>query len=161
MTLYNLTIEYMQLLENDEEITSEDLQNLLNLEEHISIKAENISKLIKNLEGDNLALSKEVARLSSSFKINTNKIKTLKDYLLTNMQIAQINQIKSSLFNVSIYKNPLSVEVIDEDTINEKYKTYKTACKIDKISIIKDFKEDGEVPTGVKIIQDGINLRIK
>ena len=160
MNLYNLTTAYMEILESGEEIINEDLQRLLQLEEHISVKADNISKLIKNLEGNNLAIKTEVDRLTSIFKGNTNKIKSLKDYLMDNMKVAQISKIKTDLFNVTIAKNPVSIEIIDAEVLDEKYKKYETECKIDKIAIKDDFKLDGEIPAGVKIVQN-LSLRIK
>lgn len=157
MNLYNLTTAYTEIL-NAEETTEEMLQELLKLEEHISVKADNISKLIKNLEGNNLAIKTEVDRLTATHKKNTNTIKTLKNYMMNNMQIAQISKIKTDLFNVSIAKNPVSIEIIDAEIINEKYKKYEYT--INKTAIKDDFKEDGEIPAGVKIVQN-LSLRIK
>ena len=160
MNLYNLTTAYTEILESGEEITGEDLQKLLQLEEHISVKADNISKLIKNLEGNNLVIKAEIDRLTTTHKQNTNKIKSLKNYMMDNMQVAQISKIKTDLFNVTIAKNPVSIEIFDAEAIDEKYKKYETECKIDKTAIKDDFKVDGEIPAGVKIVQN-LSLRIK
>jgi hypothetical protein len=148
----------MEILENPEEITSEDLQKLLKLEEHITVKADNISKLIKNLEGNNLVIKAEIERLTTTHKKNTNTMKALKNYLMDNMQIAQISKIKTDLFNVSIAKNPVSIEILNPDLIDEKYKKYEYT--INKAAIKEDFKQDGEIPAGVKVVQN-LSLRIK
>ena len=73
---------------------------------------------------------------------------------------SQISKIKTDLFNVTIAKNPVSIEIIDAEVLDEKYKKYETECKIDKIAIKDDFKLDGEIPAGVKIVQN-LSLRIK
>ena len=50
--------------------------------------------------------------------------------------------------------------IIDAEVLDENYNKYETECKIDKIAIKDDFKLDGEIPAGVKIVQN-LSLRIK
>lgn len=62
---------------------------------------------------------------------------------------------------MSITKNPLSIEIQNEDEIPAEFKQEVVTTKIDKTAIKNYFKETGEIVPGVRIISDKTSLRIK
>ena len=62
---------------------------------------------------------------------------------------------------MSIAKNPISVEVVNEAEIPSEYKKEIIETKIDKKAITDYFKETGEIVPGVNINTQNTSLRIK
>ena len=70
-------------------------------------------------------------------------------------------KIETELGTLSIAKSPTSVEIVNEDEVPNEFKQEVVTIKIDKTKIKNNFKETGEIPTGVNIITTNTNLRIK
>lgn len=67
MNLYELTETYKNLLDLD--LEEEELQgHLKNIEDEIEVKAENIAKVLKDLEAESEVYKKEIERLSDKKK---------------------------------------------------------------------------------------------
>ena len=77
MTLFELTENYkniLDLIENDD-VPKEVVEEALNsLSDDISVKCENICKLIKTINGDIDTVSAEIKRLTDKKKALSNKI---------------------------------------------------------------------------------------
>ena len=73
----------------------------------------------------------------------------------------RIKKIETGLGTISIAKNPISVEIENEEEVPNEFKTIITTTKIDKTKIKDNFKETGEIPDGVKINTENTSLRIK
>ena len=67
----------------------------------------------------------------------------------------------TELGTLSIAKNPMSVEIVNEDEIPKEFKQEIVTEKIDKTAIKKHFKETGEMIPETNIIDDKTSLRIK
>lgn len=155
MKLYEITEAYNNLEEIDE---AEEREKYLNLiEDGFEEKAENIVKFIKNLEADAKALKDEEKRLAEKRKAKENSIKWLKFYLQNNMKMLDKKKIKAGLFNVNLQKNPPSVNVIDENMIDDEY--FVIERKLDKKKLKADLK-DGKEIMGAEL-QQGESLRIR
>lgn len=63
--------------------------------------------------------------------------------------------------NLKITKNPISVEIENEDEVPSEFKKEITTMQIDKTAIKNYFKETGEIIPGIRIVNDKTSLRIK
>jgi hypothetical protein len=78
------------------------------------------------------------------------------------MTVANINKIKGDVLDLSLRANPPSVNIIDNDSIPDDYrKIIPESWQPDKISILKAFKDNGEIVSGCEIITDKKTLVIK
>lgn len=103
----------------------------------------------------------EEKRISDLRKVAENKIEKFKQYVKENMEKLGLEKIQTELGILSIARNPISVEIENEEAIPEEFKNIVQTVKIDKTAIKKHFKETGEVIAGVQIVDDKTSLRIK
>ncbi len=159
MKLYELAQNYAQLLEMAEEMESEALvDTLASLQDAIEDKAENIAKLIKNLEADAKIIKEEEQRLAERRRAIEAKVDKLKMYLQEQLEIAGLQKVKRPTITVAIQANPPSVDVIDETLIPADFLIPQPA-KVDKKSILERLKKGESVP-GAKLVQ-GRGVRIR
>jgi transcriptional regulator of heat shock response len=159
LKLYELSQNYVQLLELADSLDQETFQDTLSsLEEAIEDKAENMAKLIKCLDSDCKAIKEEEQRLADRRKALENKISSIKEYLQNQMEVAGLNKVKRPTITISIQANPPSVEVMDESLIPSTYMVPQPS-KIDKRAILTALKE-GEFIPGASI-KKTMGVRIK
>ena len=157
MNLYELSITFQEVqnMELDPEVMQDTLDSI---EGAIENKAENIAKLIRNLESDVSAYKEEEDRLKTKRQATENKVKWLKTYLEDNMKLTGKTKFKSGMFNFSIQKNPASVNIIDERIIPEEF-LIPQLPKIDKTALKDVLKNGVEVP-GAELKQtEGLRIR--
>lgn len=159
MKLYDLAQNYAQLLEMAEEMESDALVDTLeSLQDAIEEKAENIAKLVKNLESDAKIIKEEEQRLAERRHAIEAKIERLKTYLQEQLETAGIEKVKRPTITVAIQANPPSVDVIDEKAIPNDF-LIPQAPKVDKRSILERLKK-GEAIPGVTLKQTkGVRIR--
>lgn len=161
LTLYNITNKIVDLM-NKEELTEEeqvDLSNELTLE--LQKKSSNIIGYTKNIELTINAMKEEEKRISDLRKQYENKLDRFKTYVKDNMNMLGIDKIETELGTLTVARNPISVEILNQEEIPEEYKKEKTTISVDKTAIKKHFKETGEIVDGTTIIVDKTTLRIK
>ena len=159
MKLYELTENYLQLLEMAEDMDPELIRDTLeSIEESIAEKAENTAKLIKSLEADVKAIKEEEKRLADRRKALEKKIENIKDYLQEQLELAGIDKVKRPTITVSIQNNPPSVRVVNEELIPSHFMIPQPP-KLDKKGILEKLKNGEKVP-GVELAQ-GRSLRIR
>jgi predicted nuclease with TOPRIM domain len=159
MKLYELTAAYSNVMEMAEEMDAITLQDTLeSITEEIEDKAENIAKLIKNLNADVDALKAEEKRLADRRRGLEGKVSNLKEYLQNQLEVAGLDKVKRPTLTVSIQNNPPSLEVADENLIPSDYRIPQPD-KIDKKSLLTLLKDGMEIE-GVSIKQ-GRGLRIR
>ena len=162
--IYEITNDYLQIaaMMEDPELDPQTLADTMEgIEGEFELKAENYAKVMKNLEGDILAIKAEIERLTSKKKSLENNIKNMKTSLQVAMETTGKSKFKTELFSFSIQKNAPAV-VIDEqyiENIPDKYLKYKDP-EIDKIAI-KDALKKGEDLTGIAHLEQSESLRIK
>ena len=164
LTLYNITNKFVDLMDKAEngELTEEEYNKLgeeLALE--LQNKSSNIIGYVRNSELLIEAMKAEEKRISDLRKVAENKIEKFKQYVKGNMEKLGLEKIQTELGILSIARNPISVEIENEEAIPEEFKNIVQTVKIDKTAIKKHFKETGEVITGVQIVDDKTSLRIK
>lgn len=160
MKLYEITERFRNLEElvGNEEIPQDVvLTALAEVEEEFEVKADNLVKIIRNIEAECEAYKVEEERLANKRRVAAKKIDNLKDYLKSNMILLDKKKIKTPLFNLNVQNNPQSVELIDETLIPEDYIVMKR--EVVKKPILEALKQGMEVPGAV--IRQTQSLRIK
>lgn len=159
--LYELTGMYNQLwdLVEDEEMDLTQLEQAMqSVEGEIQDKAENLAKIVKQIDGDVTTIKAEIDRLAAKKKALENKKDGIKTYLQQQLGIAGLDKVKTPLFTVAMQNNPPSVNVLDENLIPRQYFIPQDPI-LDKKGILAVLKEGLEVP-GAEIKQ-GRSLRIR
>nr|DAS98722.1 MAG TPA: resistance protein [Caudoviricetes sp.] len=157
MNLYELSLAFqdVQNMDLDPEVMKDTLDSI---EDAIENKAENIAKLIRNLESDVKAYKEEEERLKTKRQAAENKVKWLKTYLEDNMKLTGKTKFKSGVFKFSIQKNPVSVNITDKKIIPEDY-LIPQSPKVNNTLLKKALKDGIEVP-GAELKQtEGLRIR--
>lgn len=161
LSLYNITSAFPKLMEC-EELTDEERKQLKEeLQQLLVKKSGNIIGYTKNIELTINAIKEEEKRLYDNRKALENQLEKFKIYVKECMQNSNIDKITTELGTLYVAKNPVSVEIVNEDIIPKQYKKQIVETKIDKKAIIADFKSTGELIDGVVFHTDEKGLRIK
>jgi hypothetical protein len=164
MNLYKTTQEYLQV---ESKLTDLELDNVT-LEDTLEgarfpleQKAISVAMIARNLESHAAAIKAARGEMEKREKSAENRAKWLKEYLLNNMQAANITKIESPYFTLSIAKNPESV-IVDCDTLipTDYFRQPETPPPVlDKTLVKKAIKDGFEVP-GCHL-ESGVRLSIK
>lgn len=123
-------------------------------------KVEGIGKWIRNLAAREAGLKQELDRLTARKQAVDNLQKRLKEYVKQCMEIAGEKKLEYDSFTIAIQKNPPSVDIQNEGTLQGKYITIIPEQLVpDKKAIIADLKAGVEVE-GCALTQ-GTHLRIR
>jgi hypothetical protein len=148
------------IMENDGVLSEEFEQTLEALLPAITDKAGNISRWCRNLEGNIDSIDAEITRLRKRKDVNDHLKERLKEYLKDCMAKAGLAKLDIGIMTVSVQKNPPSVEITNEETVNAQYKTVKTQVVIDKKMLLEDLKAGIRV-TGAELVTGKTHLRIR
>ena len=164
MTLYDLTNDYMELLElaEDPDIDEQAFMDTLEgIEGALEDKADNYAKCMRMLEADAKGIKAEEERLAKRRKTIEGNVSRMKSALQYAMEATGKTKFKTQLFSFNVQNNPASV-VIDEpdvDNIPERFLKYKDP-EIDR-KAIKDAINAGEDLEGLAHLEQTESLRIK
>lgn len=136
-----------------------ELGNELALE--LQNKSSNIIGYIKNSESLLEAMKAEEKRLADMRKQGEKKLEKFYQYVKENMQRLGLEEIPTELGKLKITKNPMSIEIENEDEIPAEFKKEVVTTQIDKTAIKNHFKDTGEIIPGIRIIDNKTSLRIK
>lgn len=146
MTLYELTGQFLELLEmaEDEELSADALNDTmeavgLEFEE----KAENYAKVIKQLQLEADGYKAEAERLTEKKKVVEANIDRIKKNLEKAMLATGKTKFKTALFSFGIQKNSPSIDLLDEENVPADFRTPQPD-KIDKKAILDFLKETNE-----------------
>ncbi len=157
MKLYELTATYQEILDMD--LDSDSLETVLaSLTDTVQEKAENIGKLIAQLNAEAEAYRVEIDRLATKKRMTESKVDQVKSYLDYNLKQMGIYKLETPLFKFS-YRKSDSVVIDDSEAVGVDYKRFETVMSIDKASIKKALKS-GLAVTGAHI-EEKQNLQIK
>lgn len=108
-TLYEITGDYLRLLEMLEEEESIDPQafkdTLEGIEGEFEIKADNYARIIKELRAESEKYAAEVGRMQKRMETLANNEKRLKQYLYESMKATGKTKFKTDLFSFNIQRN--------------------------------------------------------
>lgn len=164
LSLYKITNKFAELMDKAQngELTEEEYNQLgeeLALE--LQNKSANIIGYAQNKEALIDAIDIQIKRLQDLKKSEQNGLDRFKQYVKENMERLSIEKIGTELGILSIAKNPMSVEIENEDEIPSEFKQEVVTVKIDKTAIKNHFKTTGEIVAGTRIVDDKTSLRIK
>lgn len=155
-TLYELTELYTNLMDLD--LEDEDVQQALgDIDEKIEVKADNIAKLIRGLEGQKDICKAEEERICKRRKSIENRIDNLKEYLKATMIATDKRKFKTDLFSFNIQKNKTSIKILNEEKVPEEYVEYDRKVLKDKLK--KAIAEGLEVDYAEMIQSESIRIR--
>lgn len=164
LSLYNITNKFVELMDKAQEgeLTEEEYNQL---GEELAIELQNKSAGIigytQNEEALIEAIDIQIKRLQEFKKAKQNNLDKFKQYVKDNMDRLSITKLETELGTLSIAKNPMSIEIQNEDEIPSEFKQEIVTTKVDKTAIKNHFKETGEIIPGVNIVDDKTSLRIK
>jgi len=157
--LYELTGNLKELESSDfDEQTLKDTLEAVGGE--FNDKAVALLKVIENLNGDTSTIDDEINRLKARKTAIANRQKSMRQYLLFNMQESGINKIQCPLFTASLRKGSERVVIDDELVIPDEYAQIEVVTKIDKNAIKRDLKAGKEIP-GARIERGETTILIK
>ncbi len=164
LSLYNITNTFVEIMDKAQqgELTEEEYNKLgeeLALE--LQKKSSSIIGYAQNEEALIEAVDNQIKRLTEFKKAKQNNLDKFKQYVKDNMERLEISKIETELGVLNIAKNPMSVEIENEDEVPTEFKIQTVTTKVDKTAIKNHFKETGEIVAGTKIIDDKTSLRIK
>lgn len=164
LSLYNITNKFVELMDKAQEgeLTEEEYNELGNeLALELKNKSSNIIGYIKNSESLLEAMKAEEKRLSDIRKQGEKKLDKFYKYVKENMERLGLQEIPTELGKLKITKNPMSIEIENEDEIPTEFKKEITTTQIDKTAIKNHFKNTGEIIPGIRIINNKTSLKIK
>ena len=160
-TMYELTNDYLAVLDmaNNPDIPPEVITDTLEgIDGEIEIKAENIAKVLKELDAEVAKLKVEENRLNCRRKAIENNIKSTKEYLYHTMKITGKEKFKTELFSFNIQKNPVKIVIDDESKIPCKY-LIEQPPTVDKAAL-KEYLKTNEAVQYAHLEQtEGVRIR--
>ena len=153
---YNVEMLINNAESDDELIWFKDA--MVEVEASIEEKVQTYAFVIKNFEADVEALKTEEKRLNQRRKMMEKRHKNLKDMLFQFMKETGKEKFKYPQFSVSIRNNPVSVNLLDESKLSDKY-LIPQPSKVDTMAIKEDLKQ-GIVVEGAELKQ-GQSLQIR
>ena len=153
-TLYDITNEFEKLLDNLLDHDDSDLiKEIESIEGEFKSKSANVAKYIRNLE-HLVAGIKEVENNQKNRRVSLEKkIIKLKDYLRFNFERTNTEKIENDDIVIAMYKNPVKVNILDENKIPEKFFHLKKAKVLNKDKVKESLKNGEDIP-GCELIQE-------
>lgn len=167
MTLYEITDEYMRLLElaedpeTDPEVFADTLEGLQGALED---KADGYGRVIRELEAYTAGLIAEIDRLTAKRRTAENSITRMKESLKSAFFATGTAKLKTELFSFSIRKNPPKVVIDDPERLPERF-LLPQPPKIDTARLKNELKDTyipgGEDLSGIAHLEQGESLIIR
>ncbi len=159
MKLYELTGALADLSSMD--LDDEAVKTSLELfQGDFNDKAVAIIKLSENMTADTTAIDAEIDRLKARKQAIENRKKSLREYLLHNMEACKIQEIKSPLFTATLRKGVESVEIVEQSQIPNEFIKVEVVESPDKRAIKAALSAGTEVP-GAMLKRGATTLQIK
>ena len=160
--LYELTDEYLALwdsLQDPEADWTEAEEKLRGIERAFDDKVSACAKMIRNMESEETALTREIDRMSRRRDALVRKTKAIKEYVKAEMEMSGREKVRTDVFTVSVQHSPDKVHVTDEAKIPAQYYYYQITKRLDKVEVLRMLKAGYAVP-GCELTQ-GSHLRIR
>lgn len=159
MKLYEMVNQYRELMNMAEDIDNETLLDTLeSIGDAIEVKADNTAKMIRTFELEAEMIKAEENRLAERRKAITKKATTLANYLQTQLEMLDVDKIKSPTFTITLRQNPPKVSITDESQIPLQFYTIPQPV-ISKSAIANTIKAGIEVPGATLIREKGLQIK--
>lgn len=162
--MYELEGEFLELFAmiDDEEIDEDMLLDTLEaIDGEIEIKAENMAKMMKHIDGEASAIGDEIKRLQARKKALENRSNWLKRSIEQAMRITGKMKFKTALFSFGIQNNPKSVKISDEidlSIVPQEFLVFSEPT-IDKKKLKESIEAGNEYEWAELIQTDGLRIR--
>ena len=144
MTLYELTgqiLELQELMEDDvyePELINDTMESVMY---DFQNKADDYVKLIKNIEAQVSALDEEAKRLKARQDKMKNKVKMLKDKLVTAMVATETRKLQGTVGTLSLRRSTKIPSELTWENVPQEYVKTEVKKSIDKVSLTSAIKE--------------------
>ena len=144
MTLYELTgqiLELQELMEDDvyePELINDTMESIMY---DFQNKADDYVKLIKNIEAQVFALDEEAKRLKARQDKMKNKVKMLKDKLVTAMVATGTRKLQGTVGTLSLRRSTKIPSELTWENVPQEYVKTEVKKSIDKVSLTSAIKE--------------------
>ena len=160
--LYELSEQMigLQALMDDDECDIDLTDTLDALEGDLQVKSEGLLAFVANIGSDVDAIDHEIKRLKARKTTMTNRQDSLREYLRSNMDKADINRIDCPLFSITLSKaRPVAV-ITNANVLPAEYTVTKTTTAPVKAEILKALKAGAEIP-GAELGESKRSLTIR
>ena len=152
LSLYSISERFLELFNRDD-LTEEEFNEQGNeLAIMLQNKAESLVGYNYTLESNKNVVKQEIERLTNIYKAIEKQQEKFGKYVKDNMEKLNLSEINTPIGKIKIKKNPVSVEITDENLIDEKYMIEKITKNISKTKIKEDLEKGIEVK-GANLIQ--------
>ena len=161
MTLYELTGQYLELLEmaEEEDIDPKTLSDTLDgIDGEIEEKAENYAKVLRSISGEITSIQAEIDRLAARKSVMENNVKKIKTSLQEAMIATGKRKFSTNIFSFYIQKNPASVSVKDAAKVPKKF-FKKLEPVLDKMALKEFLAENGPQKYAELVQTESLRIR--
>ena len=157
-TLYKLTATMKHLLdlvqsgEVDQE-TIEDTIESMDLTTDIERKIDGYAYVMDELKASNERIRNEEKRLAQRRRVQQNNYDRMRETLLDQMKLLEMDRVKTDKYTVSVRKNPVKVVVSDESNIPKDF-FVEQRPKVDRKKLKEHLESSGEHLDGVELTQE-------
>jgi hypothetical protein len=123
-------------------------------------KVESCAGLLKSWKHQQLACQVESARLADKAKAIGNRIDSMEDYVIMQMEKLDMTQCNAGVFTVKLRKKPDWVRVDDEKAIPEYYLRRSEPVSVNKSMLKEDLKNGAQV-LGATLVKGAPGLQVK
>lgn len=140
MNLYEIDGRIAGILESsdDGEITEQQMQELLKLQEDEAFKAENTAKYLKNLMAESAAIKAEIDALTARRKVKENAVANIKKYLLNFLKIKDVKKYETATFTMRLH--PSDKFVIDDEEVLTRFAKSNDLIKVEEKLMVAELK---------------------
>lgn len=143
-TLYDITLQYREMLEKMLDTASEDgevdeqvMHELAQAQDALEVKAENCAAMYLEIDSEVERIKKFEGKIKTRRERLQNRRDRLKEYIDRNLTAAQIERIEGEFVNIS-YRKSEKVEIDNEAEIPEEY--WRVTKEPDKTAIKQALK---------------------
>jgi len=164
MSLYNIAQEHRALVDRlmDTQDDEQAIADTIDAESYpLELKAQNVAYAIKNLEAMADAIKNAEKEMADRRKAIEKRAANLREYTKTCLEVAGVQKVECPHFELTIKKNPASVDIFEEALIPAKFmrQPEPPPPAPDKKAIAEAIKAGEDVPGA--ILTQGTRLDIK
>ena len=159
LALYEIAAQYQDLLNlNDMDLPEKAVKDTLEgLKGELEMKAISVAAYFQNLDGFAQQIKAAEERMAAKRKAVEKRVKSIKDYLKTNMEATNITRIQCPEYTISVVKSTASVQIDNPIALPDKFVKYEP--KILRADIKKAIDAGADVP-GAKL-KHGTHLLVR
>lgn len=148
---YRADAEKLADMDLDEQTLADTLEGLGG---ELEVKAQNVVMFARNLEATAAAIKEAEAQMAARRKAIENRAAGMRAYVMTSMQVANVQKIECPFFKLALQNNPPAVDVFEAATVPSEFwvQAPPPPPALDKKAIAAAIKAGREVP-GAKLTQ--------